>query len=276
MKATLAIGIESSASGSLPIKDFEFPATPIGGFSIGGVVTIGPQIDIAASADLEIGGDGGMVIGATLKWPDIKASTDWAGGRKFDSANLARNITPNAQFDGTMTATTDIHPPISIGVGISVESFWKKELSVEDRPGFSIKATNSDEDDCEGVDFDAGLYNEVNLDLFGISTVPLMTSWTTNLFNTCFTTATPTRTSTVVPVTASSASVPLSTAPLSTGVFGGTGVSGAIPTVTGGTSAPYGNGTTTAPPHMPTGSGMSGVGTLSTIASIDKSYFYPY
>jgi hypothetical protein len=183
MQVILELGlIANGLSTTQSIGDFNILDVPLGGLDVPGIITVGPQIEVDIGASVTISATGSLLVGAVLSWPNIQASVDL----KKDTASgsgFSPSITPVHTISGSVSATLDLHLPVSIGIGINIfDGDVDVQLALVDTPGVTLAGTISTGSSCVEVDVD--VYNNVDVDLVGITTISLA-SFTEPVFSTC-------------------------------------------------------------------------------------------
>jgi len=183
MQVVLELGLVANGlSASIPLGDVNILDVPLGGLDVPGIITIGPQIEVDVGATVDISATGSLLVGAVLSWPSIQATIDLERNTASGSG-FSPSISPVHTISGSISATLDLHLPVSIGIGINIlDGELDRQLALVDTPGVTVTGTVSTGSSC--VEIDVDVYNKVEADIIGLTTISLF-SFTDPVFSTC-------------------------------------------------------------------------------------------
>jgi hypothetical protein len=200
MSITMEIGMDAqSISDTIPIGSISLAQVPLGSIDVPGIMNIGPQLDVSASASLTIGATGSMLAGATISWPSAAATLVLEGSGSSGGSDWSPSFQPVSNVQGSISATLDLNLPVEIGIGINLlNGKYNKTVGIVDTPSLKLAANASNTAPCDGVGLSADFLNNVAGDILGLTTIPIA-SFTTPLFSTCVGTSTQPPTTTPTP-----------------------------------------------------------------------------
>lgn len=146
------------------------------GWSIPGIVTLGPKITLKAKAMVGVQAEGQILTGASLTWPGFQATLDIAHPGKSSQGGWKPNVDRTFQVHGGVTATAAIGLPVELWFGIDIlNGLFKEGAALVDFPALTGKAefeinagtdeTSVGTDDCLGIAWEISLTNEVSLEI---------------------------------------------------------------------------------------------------------------
>ena len=190
MSVTLEVGVDAKGiSKSIPIGNMNIAQIPLASIDVPDIMTIGPQLDISASASVAISATGSMLVGATLNWPSVSASLVLEGTGTSGGSGWSPSLSPVSNIAGSISATLDLDLPVELGIGVNLlDGKYQKTIGIIDTPGLQLTSGVSTAAPCQGVDLSAGVVNNVVGDIFGLTQIPIA-SFTTALYSTCISTA---------------------------------------------------------------------------------------
>ena len=186
MSMTMEVGVSAQgASTSIPIGSMSLAQIPLAAIDVPDIMTIGPQLDISASASVSIGAAGSLLAGATLNWPSASATLVLDGAGSSDGSGWTPSFSPVSSVQGTISATLNLDLPVEIGIGVNLlNGEYNKNLGFIDTPSLQLAASAGNAAPCDGVGLSAGASNNVVADVLGLTTVSIA-SYTTQIFSTC-------------------------------------------------------------------------------------------
>ncbi|CAK7215121.1 hypothetical protein SBRCBS47491_002374 [Sporothrix bragantina] len=181
MHAGLELGIVAEASVN---KDFTKPiaSIPLSPFTIPGVVIVGPEFTLDAGVSLALGVEGSLLAGATADWVNIHAHIDVVNTTSSFATGFKPDVTPVFDVDGSITFKTTFFIEGALGIGLNfLNGAFDKSVALVDRPGLFISAglgasfdlNSTDDDFCNGLDIAVGFSNEVSINVFDVTNIPL-------------------------------------------------------------------------------------------------------
>jgi hypothetical protein len=146
------------------------------GWSIPGIVTLGPKLILSAKATVSVEAEGQILTGASLTWPGFEATLDMVNPSKSSKSGWTPNIDHAFQVHGGVTATAAVGLPVSLWFGIDIlNGVFKKGAALVDTPAltgtaeFEVNAgteeTSVGTDECLGIAWDITLTNEVSFEI---------------------------------------------------------------------------------------------------------------
>ena len=166
MKGNITAGLQLGLDAKTAFeKTLTFPIAQIGvpGFSVPGIITVGPVIKLEAEAGFGISLEGQVLAGVKMTIPDFSANLDLVDGSK----SVSNGFTPQFQkvFDAKakISATAALGLPLSIGLGIIIPPIkFEKTAVITDKPSaeatISYKASTS----CDGINGDNTCVNGIS------------------------------------------------------------------------------------------------------------------
>lgn len=143
IEASLQLGLDAKAAYK---QTFPIPIAQAGvpGFSVSGIITIGPVVKLDAEVDVGVEIEGQVLAGVIMRIPDFQANLDL----KDESNSKANGFEPQwekiFEAKGKITATAGIGLPLSIGLGIVIPPLkYDKTASIVDKPSINAKMTYS-------------------------------------------------------------------------------------------------------------------------------------
>jgi len=185
MAMTLEVGVNAkSVSQTIPIASMQLAQIPLAAIEVPEIMTIGPQIDISASASVTIAATGSLLLGATLNWPSVSADLVLDGDGTTGGSGWSPSFNPVSQIQGSVSATLNLDLPVELGIGVNLlDGKFDKKIGVIDTPGLRLTGGVSTSGTCSGVDVEAGVVNNVVADL-AVTQIPIA-SFSTALYSTC-------------------------------------------------------------------------------------------
>ena len=146
------------------------------GWSIPGIVTLGPKISLSGKFTLGVEAEGQVLTGASLTWPAFEANLDLKNPRNSNQKGWTPNIDHVFQVHGGVTATAALGLPVSLWFGIDIlNGVFKEGIALVDTPAitgtaeFEINAGTEEisagTDECLGIAWDIKLTNEITLEV---------------------------------------------------------------------------------------------------------------
>jgi hypothetical protein len=146
------------------------------GWSIPGIVTLGPKISLSAKATIGVEAEGQLLTGASLTWPGFQATLDFKNPSSSSQSGWTPQLDHVFQTHGGVTATAALGLPVSLWFGIDIlDGLFKEGVALVDTPAvvgeasLEINIGTEDNsigtDDCEGIAWDIKLTNEVTLEI---------------------------------------------------------------------------------------------------------------
>jgi len=186
MSVTMEVGMDAKGlSESIPIGSISLAQIPLAAIDVPDIMTIGPQLDISASASATIAATGSMLAGATLNWPSVAATLILDGSGSSGGSGWSPATSPVSSVQGSISATLNLDLPVELAIGVNLlDGEFNKNIGVIDTPGLQLNAQASTSGACQGVDLSADAVNNVVGDILGLTTIPIA-SFTTALYSTC-------------------------------------------------------------------------------------------
>ncbi|KAG9730626.1 hypothetical protein KCU73_g11804, partial [Aureobasidium melanogenum] len=178
LNANVQIGVDGFYKFERPI--LEIPLTPdigLPGFSIPGVITIGPYLTVDLVAKIEVEAVGQILAGVNLDWPEMGMFVDFLLPGSAKSYGFSPIVTPVFKASGEITATASLGIPIGINLGVSVlDGIWEESLALVNTPAIQAVAEYSASydneegvqlggDECAGIYFYSNVVNSLELEV---------------------------------------------------------------------------------------------------------------
>ena len=146
------------------------------GWSIPGIVTIGPKLILSAKAMIGAEAEGQLLTGGSLTWPDFHATLDMVNPARSSQGGWKPIVDTTFQVRGAVEATAGIGLPVKLWFGIDIlEGTFKKGAALVDTPALVATAefevnvgtedTSVGNDECMGIAWDISITNEVSLEI---------------------------------------------------------------------------------------------------------------
>lgn len=101
------------------------------GFSIPGVITIGPYLTVDLVSKIEVEAVGQVLAGVNLDWPEMGMFVEFLRPLSAKSDGFSPIVTPVFKASGEITATASLGIPIGINLGVSVlDGVWEESLAL--------------------------------------------------------------------------------------------------------------------------------------------------
>lgn len=148
------------------------------GWSIPGIVNLGPMLTLGIEAGITIEAEGQLLTGASLNWPSFEATLDFIDDSKSSSSGWTPNIDHKFQAAGKLSAEASLGLPVSVEFGIDLlNKKFKRTVALTDTPALAAEAELSisydaeegttigdEEGECPGIAWSISLKNEVALE----------------------------------------------------------------------------------------------------------------
>jgi hypothetical protein len=146
------------------------------GWSIPGIVTLGPKLILSVKAFIGAEAEGQLLTGGSLTWPDFHATLDIANPSRSSQGGWKPNVDTTFQARGAVEATAGIGLPVKLWFGIDLlNGVFKKGAALVDTPALVAAAefevnvgtedTSVGNDECMGIAWDISITNEVSLEI---------------------------------------------------------------------------------------------------------------
>jgi hypothetical protein len=165
MGAGLGLGVDAHYASSIPAFKHTLLAIPLSPFAIPGLITIGPNLDLAVGANLAVNADGKAYAGIRLEWPAVHAQLNLFAAPS--ASGWTPQVIPDFQAQGKVTLSADAYVEISIGFGVSLLNGLKSYgVALVEKPDLYIQGS-SGAPNCKGIQLQAGFKNEVYANILG-------------------------------------------------------------------------------------------------------------
>lgn len=126
------------------------------------MISVGPQISLSASLDLEFEAKAALVVGAKFEITQGDARIDLINPSQSSLTGFEPKFTPIYKFDGAHAKITlDVGFPIGLEFGIDLgNGKWKQTVSLSEVPIFEAVASIPT-DVCSGLDITVAIKNEL-------------------------------------------------------------------------------------------------------------------
>lgn len=154
------------------------------GWSIPGIVTLGPQVILSVKATIGIEAEGQLITGASFTWPNFAATLDFVDRKKSSKSGWSPTVDSKFQAHGSLEASAALGLPVTVEFGIDIlNGKYKSAIGLVDTPSIVASAefsvdygTETNEwgtDECYGVGWDIKLTNEVKVEVTDLAEWPL-------------------------------------------------------------------------------------------------------
>lgn len=144
------------------------------GWSIPGIVTLGPQLRLGVQATIAAEAQGQILTGASLNWPNLRATVDFVNSGRSTTSGWTPIVDKKFEAHGEVTATAALGLPVTVSFGIDIlKGRFRKGIDLTDTPAIVAKAEfevdlaggelTVGNDECQGVAWDISLSNQVTL-----------------------------------------------------------------------------------------------------------------
>lgn len=175
MYAGVFLGVNAFAQWEKTVrKDLFVKGLP--GWSIPGIVSLGPRLILGAQATFSVEAEGQLITGASLNWPDFRATLDFVDSSKSSQSGWTPELTKRFDAHGEITAKAALGLPVTINFGINIlNGLIDKGVNLTDIPAITAEASlevsyvdgeaQFGSDECAGIDWEIALTNELRLDI---------------------------------------------------------------------------------------------------------------
>lgn len=185
LAAGLEIGIDAYAEFTKTLNIARLVHQGVPGFSIPGIVTLGPEITLDMNAEFGISAEGQLLAGVQMNWPSLGANLNMLNPSASSYYGFTPQVTKIFNATGTLTASASLGLPVGLAFGIDLlNGKYSKSTALIDTPSinaqasFSAAYSNTDGGSvnggtCPGVVWSIGLENKVELDVLDLRTYQL-------------------------------------------------------------------------------------------------------
>ncbi|KAJ4298332.1 hypothetical protein N0V88_003357 [Collariella sp. IMI 366227] len=146
------------------------------GWSIPGIVTLGPEISLAGKFMIGFEAEGQVLTGASVNFPAFEANLDLRNPSKSNQKGWVPNVDHVFQVHGGVKATAALGLPVKLFFGVDIlNGVFKEGISLVDTPALTGTAefevnvgtdeTSVGTDECKGIEWEIALTNEVTLEV---------------------------------------------------------------------------------------------------------------
>lgn len=146
-------------------------------FNVPGIFTVGPALSVHAKGDFELKAEGGVIAGGKAEIKNFNVNIDIANGN-FVQSGFKPEFTPRFDAYGEVTVGASIALPISVGIGITVNKFFDRKISLTStaKAGASAKYAFDTQNpgSCNnGIEWEILVNEAVDLDLAKFKTLDI-------------------------------------------------------------------------------------------------------
>jgi hypothetical protein len=158
----LALGLKMERKDKLKQIKRQLYAKNLLNLEIPKMISVGPQISLSASLDLEFDAKAELLVGAKFEITQGEARIDLKDSSQSSITGFEPKFTPIYKFDGAQAKITlDIGFPIGLEFGIDLgNGKWKQTVSLSEVPIFEAVASIPT-DVCSGLDITVAIKNEL-------------------------------------------------------------------------------------------------------------------
>lgn len=158
----LALGLKMERKDKLKQIKRQLYAKNLLNLEIPKMISVGPQISLSASLDLEFEAKAELLVGAKFQITQGEARIDLKDSSKSSITGFEPKFTPIYKIDGAQAKITlDIGFPIGLEFGIDLgNGKWKQTVSLSEVPIFEAVASIPT-DVCSGLDVSVAIRNEL-------------------------------------------------------------------------------------------------------------------
>lgn len=154
----LAIGLvaQAEAKQEFTADLFRLTPPPPAGFSLPGLIDIGPFLQLSAKAEVSVTIKGQVLAGLTMKIPDFKGKLDFLDASKSTKEGFEPQFEKIFEANAEVAATAGIGLPVAIGIGVNIPPLkFKKDAELVDKPSLEseFKFSTDGVGSCKGIDW---------------------------------------------------------------------------------------------------------------------------
>ncbi|GAM82974.1 hypothetical protein ANO11243_009600 [Dothideomycetidae sp. 11243] len=177
-------------------KNWQIYQEGLPGFSIPDLFTVGPSFSINVMAQLQISAQGQVLLGASYAMPDAKASVDFLSAANTYQYGWTPKLYKEFEIYSYLQVQAEFGFPLEFAVGINfLDGSFKEEAALVEQPGLEfdcdlqiVDVTSSGtaaSSQCDGFSYSVNVVNDLFLNLFDLSTVPIWHWQSPNLIDGC-------------------------------------------------------------------------------------------
>lgn len=155
MNGNLAAGVQIGIDAKAELKkEFPFPIAQVGipGFSVSGLFTVGPVVELSAEVALGISLAGQVLAGIKMSIPNFSAYVDMIDGSKSSIQGFTPQFEKVFEAKAEISATAGIGLPLAIGIGIIIPpAKYSKTISLVEKPIVEANFKYAASTTCEGI-----------------------------------------------------------------------------------------------------------------------------
>lgn len=156
LAANVGIGLvaQGTVSKEFTRELFSFAAPPPAGFTIPGILVLGPYLLVEAKAEGKVNIKGQALASIGMSVKDYSGTMDFKNKDNSRSSGFNPEWSANFQAAASITASAGVGLPVALGVGIRVPiANWDKSLLLVDKPMLESEFVAKSDSTCRGVDW---------------------------------------------------------------------------------------------------------------------------
>lgn len=144
-------------------------------FTIPGVIILGPEVALDAELGFKLSASGQVLAGATLSFPNFRATLDVVNQGGSQVTGFTPTFTPTFEAQGEIAATAKLGLPLSLGVGFNIIPLGqtgRRLIAIVNTPAVEVSAkfSSGGGSSCNnGVQIEVGVTHNTAIDFFGLA-----------------------------------------------------------------------------------------------------------
>lgn len=163
--ASLQLGLNAQAKLEKTLT-FPIAQTGVPGFSVSGIITVGPVIKLDAEAGFGVSLEGQVLAGIKMTIPNFSANLDLVDGSKSESKGFTPRFEKIFEAKAKISATVALGLPLSIGIGIIIPPIkFDKTAVITDKPSAEATISYTASTSCDGINGDKSCVNGISYNI---------------------------------------------------------------------------------------------------------------
>lgn len=171
---------------------------PLGGWSIPGIIQLGPKLVLSASTDLTVQAMGQLYVAYNLKWDEIRTQYDFKTGTG-SSQGWTPQIQSTVRAAGSVAATASLGLPMTLNFNLAILNTFKFDANVSNIPALvassALSLSNTGAFPCQGLGIALNFVDNLQLSVTSFQPKQLE-AFNLPVASTCISVPLPTSTST--------------------------------------------------------------------------------
>jgi hypothetical protein len=198
IEGNIGIGVDAFAMYNIgSTKDLY--VLPLGGWSIPGIIQLGPRLVLSAATDLTVSAMGQLYVAYNLKWDEIRTQFDFKtnGG---SSQGWTPQIQSTVRAAGSVAATASLGLPMTVNFNLAILNTFRFDANVSNIPALvassALSLSNTGAFPCQGLGVALNFVDNLQLSVTSFQPRNLE-AYNQPIASTCISVPLPTSTSTV-------------------------------------------------------------------------------